>query len=105
MIRERNHFTVRDASGWNEVLELIHEIDEIQAQSGHPTSTVWTQVAGTFNEFVIEVEFSDLAHYEQVQKGFLSNPQIIKMFGRWSELVVPGSGRNELFMTAERLGA
>jgi hypothetical protein len=105
MIRERNYFTIRDASGWNEALEMIHEIDEVQAAAGRATSTVWTQVAGPFYEIVIEVDYPDLASYEREQKAFNSDPQIAKMFGRWDEVTVPGKGRNELFMTAERAGA
>ena len=41
MIRERAHFTVKNMAGWNEALDLIREVDEIQATAGRATGTVF----------------------------------------------------------------
>jgi len=40
MIRERMHFTVKSLAGWNEMLDLMREIDEIQVSAGRTTGTV-----------------------------------------------------------------
>lgn len=105
MIRERLHSTVRDLAGWNECLNLIQEIDEIQAAAGRPTSTVWTQVAGPFNEIIAEIDYADLATYEKVTQDTMNDPQITKLLGRFSGITVEGKGYNELFMAADRAGS
>jgi hypothetical protein len=104
MIRERLHFTVKGGTGWNDALELIREIDEIQIAAGRATGTVWTQVVGPFNEMVIETDFADLATYERESEALMSDPAVLKLFPRFEEVTVEGKGYNELLMTAERMG-
>jgi PPOX class probable F420-dependent enzyme len=104
MIRERLHFTVKGGNGWNDALELIREIDEIQIAAGRATGTVWTQVVGPFNEMVIETDFADLATYERESEALMSDPAVLKLFPRFEEVTVEGKGYNELLMTAERMG-
>lgn len=104
MIRERMHITVRDLAGWNECLSLMHEIDGIQAAAGRATATIWTQVAGPYNELIAEIDYPDLATYEREMQATNSDPQITKLSGRFSELGVEGKGYNELFMTADPVG-
>ena len=102
MIRERIHFTVKSLAGWNEALDLIREVDEIQAAAGRATGTVWTQVVGQFNEIVIETDYPDLTTYERETAALMSDPAAMKLFGRFEEITVTDKGYNELFMTAEK---
>jgi hypothetical protein len=102
MIRERIHFTVKNLAGWNEVLDLIREVDDIQAAAGRATGTVWTQVVGQFNEIVIETDYPDLTAYERETAALMSDPAAMKLFGRFEEITVSDKGYNELFMTAEK---
>jgi hypothetical protein len=104
MIRERTHFTVKNLAGWNEVLDLIREVDEIQAAAGRATGTVWTQVVGQFNEIVIETDYPDLSTYERESGAMMSDPATMKLFARFEEVTVTEKGYNELFMTAEKAG-
>lgn len=105
MIRERTHFTVKNLAGWNEALDLIHQIDQIQIAAGRAAGTVWTQVAGPFNEIVIEAEYSDLATYERETEAFMSDPEVLKFLPRFEEITVADKGYNELLMTADKSGA
>ena len=105
MIRERFHFTVKTLAGWNEALDLIREIDEIQIAAGRTTGTVWTQVAGPLNEIVIETDYADLAAYERETAALMSDPAALKLFPRFEEITVADKGYNELFMTADKSGA
>ena len=102
MIRERLHFTVKNQAGWNEALDLIREVDEIQTAAGRATGTVWTQVVGQFNELVIETDYPDLAAYERETAALMSDPAAMKPFARFEEITVGDKGYNELFMTAEK---
>ena len=104
MIRERMHFTVKNLAGWNEALDLIREIDEIQAAADRATGTVWTQVVGQFNEIIIETDFPDLATYQRENEALMSDPAALKLFPRFDEITVADKGYNELFMTAEKAG-
>ncbi|MDQ1600599.1 MAG: hypothetical protein QOD68_2073 [Actinomycetota bacterium] len=104
MIRERTHFTVKNLAGWNEALDLIREVDEIQAAAGRATGTVWTQVVGQFNEIVIETDYPDLSTYERESGAMMSDPATMKLFARFEEVTVTEKGYNELFMTAEKAG-
>jgi hypothetical protein len=105
MIRERTHFTVKNLSGWNEALDLIREIDGIQTAAGRTSSTVWTQVAGPFNEIIIEVDYPDLATYQREVDALFSDPAALKLFPRIEEITVADKGYNELLMTADKAGA
>ena len=102
MIRERAHFTVKNMAGWNEALDLIREVDEIQATAGRATGTVWTQVVGQFNEIVIETDYPDLSTYERESGAMMSDPATMKLYARFEEITVTEKGYNELFMTAEK---
>ena len=104
MIRERAHFTVKNMAGWNEALDLIREVDEIQAAAGRATGTVWTQVVGQFNEIVIETDYPDLSTYERESGAMMSDPATMKLFARFEEITVTEKGYNELFMSAETAG-
>jgi hypothetical protein len=104
MIRERIHFTVKNLAGWNAVLDLIREVDDIQAAAGRATGTVWTQVVGQFNEIVIETDYPDLTAYERETAALMSDPAAMKLLGRFEEITVTAKGYNELFMTAEKAG-
>jgi len=104
MIRERAHFTVKNMAGWNEALDLIREVDEIQAAAGRATGTVWTQVVGQFNEIVIETDYPDLSTYERESGAMMSDPATMKLFSRFEEVTVTEKGYNELFMSAETAG-
>ena len=104
MIRERIHFTVKNLAGWNEALDLIREVDEIQAAAGRATGTVWTQVVGQFNEIVIETDYPDLSTYERESAAMMSDPATMKLFARFEEITVTEKGYNELFMSAEKAG-
>jgi hypothetical protein len=104
MIRERLHFTVKGGSAWNDALDLIREIDEIQIAAGRATGTVWTQVVGPFNEIVIETDYPDLATYERESNAIMTDPAVLKLFPRFEEATVAGKGYNELLMTAENMG-
>jgi hypothetical protein len=104
MIRERAHFTVKNMAGWNEALDLIREVDEIQAAAGRATGTVWTQVVGQFNEIVIETDYPDLSTYERESGAMMSDPATMKLFARFEEITVTEKGYNELFMSAEKAG-
>ncbi len=77
MIRERSHFTVKNLAAWNETLDLIQEIDEIQIAAGRTPATVWTQVVGKYNEIIIEADYPDLAAYEREVKAFMSDPAVL----------------------------
>ena len=105
MIRERTHFTVKTLAGWNEALDLIREIDEIQIAAGRATGTVWTQVVGQFNEIIIETDYPDLAAYQRELEALMSDPAVLKLFPRIEEITVADKGYNELFMTADKAGA
>jgi hypothetical protein len=105
MIRERTHLTVKNMAGWNEALDLISQLDQILIAAGRSAGTVWTQVAGPWNEMVIEDEYADLATYERVTKAFMSDPEVLKILPRFEEITVPGKGYNELLMTADKSGA
>jgi hypothetical protein len=105
MIRERLHFTVKTGSGWNDALDLIREIDEIQIAAGRKTGTVWTQVVGPFNEMVIETDYADLAEYERESDALMADPAVLKLFPRFEKVTVDGKGYNELLMTADRTGS
>ena len=102
MIRERIHFTVKNLAGWNEALDLIREVDEIQAAAGRATGTVWTQVVGQFNEIVIETDYPDLSAYERETAALMSDPAVMKLLARFEEVTVADKGYSELFMTAEK---
>lgn len=104
MIRERLHFTVKGLAGWNEFLDLVHQIDEVQIAAGRATGTVWTQVVGQFNEIIIETDHPDLATYERESEAVMSDPAVLKLFPRIQEITVADKGYSELFMTAERAG-
>ncbi len=102
MIRERIHFTVKNLAGWNEALDLVREVDEIQAAAGRATGTVWTQVVGQFNEIVIETDHPDLSAYERETEALMSDPAVMKLLARFEEITVADKGYSELFMTAEK---
>ena len=104
MIRERTHFTVKNVAGWNEALDLIHEIDEIQLAAGRATGRVWTQVAGQFNELIIETDYQDLGTYQRETEALMSDPAAAKLFPCFEEITVADKGYNELFMSADKAG-
>lgn len=104
MIRERLHFTVKSLAGWNEALDLFHEINEIQLAAGRVPGIVLTQVVGPFNELVIETDYQDLATYERETEALMLDPAALKLFPRFEEITVADKGYNELFMTADKAG-
>lgn len=102
MIRERMHATVHDLSSWNEYLAVIRDIDEVQAAAGRvPSSGVWTQVVGQYNEIIVELDYPDLATYESETKAAMSDPQVVKLASRIETLTIADKGFNELFVTAD----
>lgn len=104
MIRDCNHFTVRDLASWNEALSLVREIDELQAAAGRATSTTWTQLTGPYNEIIVETQYEDLAALERDLNATMSDADVLKKLSRLSEITVDGKGYNEIFVSADPVG-
>ena len=99
MYRERIHMTVRDYAGWKTAIEVTQELNAICARLNVPTSTLWTETVGTFNQLTWEIDHPTLASYETTQATTRADEDWGKQVQRISEIAEPGKGYTELMET------
>jgi hypothetical protein len=100
----RFRFTVQVRYGhFKEHLEGWQQLNEIARSRGWVESTFWAPTVGTANEFVVEMDYPDLATFQREGDAFSSDVEAMTLFRSMSEFVVDGSGRTELLETAPQL--
>ena len=100
MYRHHSHITVKDADGWNTVVQLVAKVNEECAQAGLPTAVLWTETVGPYNHLIIETEYENLAAFEEATAKLYAMP-IMGEFAKSLAEVTSGLGHSELFERAD----
>lgn len=101
MIRARFHFKLKSGDSWNDFLQTATKLNEISRARGWVEFSFWTQVAGSFNEIVLEADYPDLATFEQQTNDFYADAEAVGTMRGWRDLVIQGTGYSELWAQAE----
>jgi hypothetical protein len=101
MIRARFHFKLKSGDSWNDFLQTASKLNEISRARGWVEFSFWTQVAGSFNEIVLEADYPDLATFEQQTNAFYADAEAVGTMRGWRDLVIQGTGYSELWAQAE----
>jgi hypothetical protein len=101
MIRARFHFKLKSGDSWNDFLQTASKLNEISRARGWVEFSFWTQVAGSFNEIVLEADYPDLATFEQQTNAFYADAEAVGAMRGWRDLVIQGTGYSELWAQAE----
>ncbi|MGH2729786.1 MAG: NIPSNAP family protein [Actinomycetota bacterium] len=88
---------------FNDYLQACEEMNEIARERGWSEATFWTPTFGVTNEFVVELEYPDLATFEEQSRESYADPEFMKLLRSTAEMVEPGSVRTELLETAPEL--
>ena len=102
MVRSRFIVEVRYGH-FAEYLKAGEQLNEIARQRGWAEATFWVSVAGTANELIVEVDLPDLATFEREGEAQSSDAEWMKVIRSTADLVVQGTGRSELLLTAPQL--
>ena len=86
-----------------EYLKAVEQLNEIARQRGWAEATFWVHTAGTANELVAEVDYPDLATFDEEGQAQSADSEWMKVIRSTVDFVVQGTGRNELLQTAPRL--
>jgi hypothetical protein len=103
MYRTRTHFTVSDLEGWNEIVAIAAEVNQLSESRGFPTGTLWTETVGPFNHLVFEVDYDSLATYESVTKEMYGMSEFATLAQRMSTVTID-NGHLEMFERADAVG-
>ena len=101
MIRARFHFKLKSGDSWNDFLQTASKLNEISRARGWVEFSFWTQVAGSFNEIVLEADYPDLATFEQQTNAFYADAEAVGTMRGWRDLVIQGTCYSELWAQAE----
>jgi hypothetical protein len=100
----RYRITVQVRYGrFKDYLDACHQLNEIARARGWTEATFWTPTAGTSNEFVIELDYPDLATFQSGGDAFSADPEAMKLNRSTIDYIVEGTGRSELLQTAPDL--
>lgn len=100
----RYRITVQVRYGhFKEYLEACQQLNQIARARGWVEATFWTPTVGTSNEFIIELDYPDLATFQREGDAFSSDPEAMKLNRSTIDFVVEGTGRSELLQTAPEL--
>jgi hypothetical protein len=82
---------------FNDFIKAAQELNAIARKKGWPEAVIWTPVVGTSNDVVLETEYPDLATFQKVSRAFQEDSESMKVFRGTANIVVQGSGRDEIF--------
>jgi len=102
MVRARFIVQVRYGH-FAEYLKAAEQLNEIARQHKWAEATFWVAAAGPANELVAEVDYPDLATFEREGDAQSSDAEWMKVIRSTVDLVVQGTGRSELLVTAPQL--
>ena len=102
MVRYRSTLEVRYGH-FAEHLEIMEELAKVVKARGLHAPTYLVPTVGRTNQFIIEIDFPDLATFEAENRKFYGDAEIMKLIRRSAELVVQGSTYDELFEPAPHL--
>jgi NIPSNAP len=102
MVRARFIVQVRYGH-FAEYLKAAEQLNEIARKRGWAEATFWVAAAGTANELIAEVDYPDLATFDQEGQAQSSDAEWMKVIRSTVDLVVQGTGRSELLQTAPEL--
>ena len=86
-----------------EYVEIGEELRALQRARGLREGALWVPTVGTGNQIIWEIEYPDLATFESETERFYSDAEIMKLVRRGSELIVQGTGRDELLQPAPHI--
>jgi len=100
----RSRFIVQVRYGhFAEYLKAGEQLNEIARARGWAEATFWVSAAGTANELIVDVDLPDLATFEREGEAQSSDAEWMKVVRGTADLVVQGTGRSELLLTAPQL--
>ena len=100
----RSRFTVQVRYGhFAEYLKALEQLNDLSRARGWAEATFWVHLAGTANEIVAYADYPDLATFEQEGEAQGSDAEWMKVIRSTADLVVQGTGRIELMVTAPQL--
>jgi hypothetical protein len=102
MVRARFIVQVRYGH-FAEYLKALEQLNAIARERGWAEATFWVATVGTANELFAEVDYPDFATFEREGKAQSSDAEWMKVIRNTIDLVVQGTGRNEIFQTAPQL--
>jgi hypothetical protein len=102
MVRARFIVQVRYGH-FAEYLKALEQLNEIARARGWAQATFWVATAGTANELIADVEYPDLATFDQEGQAQSSDSEWMKVIRSTADMVVQGTGRSELLQTAPQL--
>jgi len=102
MVRAR--FTIEVRYGhFAEYLKALEQLNERAREHGWAEATFWTRLAGKANEIIAEVDYPDLATFEREGDAQASDAEWMKIIRSTTEIVVQGTGRSEVVVSAPQL--
>jgi hypothetical protein len=102
MVRARFIVQVRYGH-FAEYLKAMDQLNAIARARGWAEATFLVAAAGTANELIAEVDFPDLATFDQEGQAQSADAEWMNLIRSTVDLVVQGSGRTELLQTAPQL--
>lgn len=88
---------------FNDYLQACEEMNEIARERGWSEASFWMPTFGRVNEFVVEIDYPDLATFESQTRESYADSEFMKLVRSTIELVEPGSMKTELLETAPEL--
>lgn len=98
MIRVRSICTVKYGKA-REFMQANEALNEVCKARGWVPAILFGAVAGAFNEFVVELDYPDLATYEEEFNAQMTDTEFMAIFRGSADLIYPQSGRGELYET------
>jgi len=102
MVRARFIVQVRYGH-FAEYLKALERLNEIARQRGWAEATFWAPAAGIANELIADVDYPDLATFDQEGQAQSSDAEWMGVIRSTADFVVQGTARSELLQTAPQL--
>lgn len=88
---------------WNEAMAACDELNKLASDKGLRPARTLAPVVGRDNQLVMEVEYDDLAQYDQEIARFYADADLMRTFRKLAEHCVQGSSESSLLMDASHI--
>jgi hypothetical protein len=84
--RLRYLLKTKGTSAFIESVRLMERLNEISRANGITEGRIMTQSFGPFNQIAVDVDYPDLATYEQEAEAYFSLPEVLEVVGKLDDV-------------------
>lgn len=81
---------------FNEFIKAWQDLGAICRKKGWPEPIVWAPTLGVGNEATVEMDYVDLASFQQSYQAFQADAEAMKVYRGMAAIIVQGSNRSEM---------